>query len=78
MNKVYRVNEFADDAILSSLSAIKQAQSRRHLLTGTGSSPTILASQIEVCDLLLAEISGIRNILAGISNRRRGQFQDLG
>jgi hypothetical protein len=75
MNNVYPANEFAGDAILTSLSAIKQAQGRLHLLTSMGSSPTILASQIELCDLLLAEISGIRNHLVSISNRRRGHLQ---
>ena len=47
-----------------SLSAIRHAQIQLHHLTGTCTSPAMLASQIELCEVLLGEISGIRSSLA--------------
>jgi hypothetical protein len=53
-----------DCALRNSLSAIKQAHDRLHLLGGMCTTGTVLASQIELCDVLLVEISGIRSSLA--------------
>jgi hypothetical protein len=64
MTKNGHVNGFADGALWNSLSAIKQAQIRLHLLTGMRASPSVLASQIELCDVLLLEISDIHSGLA--------------
>jgi hypothetical protein len=60
-----------DGTLRNSLTAIKQAHIQLHVLTGMRPSPTVLASQIKLCDMLLIEISGIRSNLAReISNRR--------
>jgi hypothetical protein len=51
-------------ALRSSLSAIRQAQEGLHVLTGLGTTATVLVWQIELCDVLLVEISSIRSGLA--------------
>ena len=53
-----------DYALHDSLSTIKKAQVQMHRLTGMNTTPTVLASQIELCDVLLLEISGIHSNLA--------------
>jgi hypothetical protein len=72
MRKTGHVNGFSDGAFCNSLSAIKQAHIRLHHLTGMRTSPSVLASQIELCDVLLLEISGIRSGLAKDLKRTRG------
>jgi hypothetical protein len=72
MAKNRHVNGFADGALWNSLSAIKQAHVRLHLLTGMRASPSVLASQIELCDVLLLEISGIHSGLARDLNQTHG------
>jgi hypothetical protein len=62
----------------SSLSAIKQAHDQLHFLTGMCTTATVLASQIELCDVLLVEISGIRSSLAKDLNYTRGAPQPSG
>lgn len=64
MSKSGHANGLPGGVLWNSLSAIKQAHVRLHLLTGVRTSPTVLASQIELCDVLLLEISGIRSNLA--------------
>ena len=59
----------------SSLSAIKQAHDQLHLLTGVDTTATVLAWQIELCDVLLVEISGIRSGLAEDINHTRAAPQ---
>jgi hypothetical protein len=54
----------ADCVLWDSLNAIKQAQVQLHLLNGEGANPTVIASRIQLCDVLLGEISGIRTSLA--------------
>jgi hypothetical protein len=49
-----------DSAVRDSLSTIKEAQVQLHLLTCTSATTTLLASQIELYDMLLDEISGIQ------------------
>ena len=53
-----------DCAVRDSLSTIKQAHVRLHLLTGTCATAALLTSQIELYDLLLGEISDIHASLA--------------
>ena len=53
-----------DCSLHGSLSAIKEARVRLDVLTGMSTTATTLASQIELCDVLLIEISGIRSTLA--------------
>ena len=65
-------------ALRSSLSAIRQAQDQLHRLVGMGTTATVLAWQIELCDVLLVEISGIRSSLAKDLNYTRGAPQPGG
>jgi hypothetical protein len=55
----------ADNALLHSLSAIQSAKTQFHLLTASNLTPTILVSQIRLCDVLLREIRSIRYSLEG-------------
>lgn len=57
-------NKVFDGTVRDSLSTIKATQVRLHLLNGTCASAALLASQIELCDVLLDEISGIHTSLA--------------
>jgi hypothetical protein len=75
MRKNGHVNGFSDGELWNSLSAIRQAHIRLHLLTGMRTSPNVLASQIELCDVLLLEISGIRSSLARDLKQTRGPPQ---
>lgn len=72
MRKISDVSNSCECALRNSLSAIKQAHEQLHLLTGTGTTATALAWQIELCDVLLVEISGIRSSLAKDLNYTRG------
>ena len=64
MRKISDVSDSCECALGSSLSAIKQAHDQLRLLTGTATTATVLARQIELCDVLLVEISGIRSSLS--------------
>jgi hypothetical protein len=64
-----------DCELRSSLTAIRQAHDQLHVLTGMCTTATVLASQIELCDVLLVEISGIRSSLAKDLNYSRGATQ---
>lgn len=55
-----------------SLSAIKEAHIQLHLLTSSSTTPTALASRIQLCEVLLGEISGIRSNLAKSLKSRGG------
>jgi hypothetical protein len=72
MKRVNCENSFSDGALLNSLSAIKQAHNRIHFLTSMRASPSNLASQIELCDVLLAEISVVRTTLVKDLRQMRG------
>ena len=50
-------------ALLKSLKKIRAAKSRFHLLTSRGSTQAVLASQIELCNVLLEEIQSISSSL---------------
>ena len=64
MTKISVTGASFDCALRDSLSVIRQTQAQRDVLTGMASTPNVLASQIELCDILLVEISGIRDSLA--------------
>jgi len=66
MTKIDHINNSSDGTLRDSLGAIKHAQTKLRHLTRTCASPTVLASQIELCDVLLAEISGIHNNFSSI------------
>jgi hypothetical protein len=66
------VNKYRDGALRDSLSAIKQAYIQRHLLTAKCTTPTVLALRIELCDILLGEVSVIRTSLAKHLEHTRG------
>ena len=72
MRKISDVSDSCECALGGSLSTIKQAHDQLRLLTGTGTTATALAWQIELCDVLLVEISGIRSTLARDLNYTRG------
>jgi hypothetical protein len=72
MMKNGHANGFSDGVLWNSLRTIKQAHIQLDLLTGMRTSPTVLASQIELWDVLLVEISGIRSSLARDLKRTRG------
>jgi hypothetical protein len=57
-------NRRFDCAVRNSLSTIRETHVRLHLLTGTSATAALLASQIELYDVLLDEISGIHTSLA--------------
>lgn len=60
-----------DYALRDSLSVIKETHVQLHVLTGMTTTANVLASQIELCDILLGEISGIRSSLAKDIQRAR-------
>jgi len=64
MTKISDIGASVDCTLRDSLSVIRQTQAQRHVLTGMATTPNVLASQIELCDILLVEISGIRDSLA--------------
>ena len=53
-----------DGSFQNSLGIIREAYIQLHMLKGMSATAAVLASQIKLCDVLLAEISGIRNSLA--------------
>jgi hypothetical protein len=72
MRKFIGVNVPPDCVLGNSLSAIKHAHNQLHILTGLRASPTLLASRIQLCDMLLVEIAGIRSSLARDLKEMRG------
>ena len=58
----------SNNALLHSLSTIRAAKTKFHLLTASSSTPTVLVSQIRLCDILLGEI---RTISCGLERRMR-------
>lgn len=63
-----RVSSFSDKSfdysLRDSLNTIKEAHVQLHLMSGTSITAAALASQIELCDVLLVKISGIHTDLA--------------
>jgi hypothetical protein len=64
MKKNGYLAQSSDCALLDSLIAIRQAQLNLHRLTGMCTTASVLTSQIELCELLLVQISGIHDSLA--------------
>jgi hypothetical protein len=62
---------YFDSAFRASLNTIKQAHVQLHLLTDTRATPALLASQIELYDVLLDEIYDIHASLAKDLGRAR-------
>lgn len=73
MTKMSVIEAPFDCALRDSLSVIRQIHAQRHVLTGMASTPNVLASQIELCDVLLVEILGIRDSLAKDLGSRRAR-----
>jgi hypothetical protein len=59
-----KVSVFFDSSLQDSLGTIREAHIQLHMLKGMSTTPTVLASQIELYDILLGEISDIRTSLA--------------
>jgi len=73
--EIYRA-DLSQNAVLDSLSAIQAAKTKFHLLTASSLTPTVLVSQIRLCDVLLGEIRAIscrleRRISSRSMTRRR-------
>jgi hypothetical protein len=64
MTKISDLEMSFDCALRNSLSVIRQTQVQLHVLTDMTTTANVLASRIELCDVLLVEISGIRSSLA--------------
>lgn len=71
MTKISDIGPSFDGALEGSLSVIRQTHVQLHALTGMTTTANVLASQIELCDVLLVEISGIRSNLAKDLRRSR-------
>ncbi len=70
--EIHRAGIF-NNKLLHSLSTIQAAKTHLRLLTTSSSAPTVLVSQINLCDVLLGEIRAIRSSLEG---RLRHQVSD--
>jgi hypothetical protein len=57
--------EISSNKLLHSLSTIQAAKAQFHLLTANSLTPTVLVSQIRLCDILLGEIRTISCCLEG-------------
>jgi hypothetical protein len=64
MRKIDDLSDSFDVTFRDSLSTIKAARVRLHLLGGTCSTAALLTSQIELYDVLLDELSEIHSSLA--------------
>ena len=62
--------EISNNTLLHSLSTIQAAKTQFHLLTASSLTPTVLVSQIRLCDVLLGEIRTISWSLEGRMKRR--------
>jgi hypothetical protein len=62
--EIHRVELFTN-ALSHSLSTIEAAKTRFQSLTTSNSTPTVLISQIRLCDVLLGEIQAIQSRLEG-------------
>ena len=75
MTKMSVIGASFDDDLRDSLRLIRQTHAQRHILTGLASTPNVLESQIELCDVLLVEILGIRASLAKDLGTGRGRVR---
>jgi hypothetical protein len=58
------------NTLMRSLNTIQSAKTQLHLLTASGLTPTVLVSQIKLCDVLLGEIRTISSSLERPVKRR--------
>jgi hypothetical protein len=65
MEEIHQDDGVFNNQLLHSLSTIQTAKTQLRLLAMTNSTPTVLVSQIGLCDVLLGEIRAIRLSLAG-------------
>ena len=56
--EIHRAEQF-NNALLHSLRTIQAAKTQLHLFTASSPTPTVLVSQIRLCDVLLGEIEAI-------------------
>ena len=56
--EIHRAEQF-NNALLHSLRTIQAAKTQLHLFTASSPTPTVLVSQIRLCDVLLGEIGAI-------------------
>jgi hypothetical protein len=61
MAKISVLGTSFDCPLRDSLTVIRQIHVQLHVLTGMTTTPKVLASRIELFDVLLGEISGIRS-----------------
>jgi hypothetical protein len=71
MTKISDLGPSSDYALRESLSVIRETHVQLHVLTGMMTTPTVLASRIELYDALLLAISGIRSSLVKDLHRTR-------
>ncbi|HUO00387.1 MAG TPA: hypothetical protein VMU69_29675 [Bradyrhizobium sp.] len=71
MTKISDLGASSDCALRESLTVIRRSYVQRHVLKGRMTTPTVLASRIELCDALLLAISGVRSSLAEDLHRTR-------
>lgn len=61
----YGAEKSYQNALLGALRAIKAARKELHLQTVRDPTPSVLVSQIELCDILLREIRAVHVCLGG-------------
>ena len=66
-----------DGTLRDSLSAIRKAHLQIDLMTSPSTTATAIALQIQLCNMLLVEISGIRSCLANDLQHARGSPKQL-
>jgi hypothetical protein len=71
MTKFNGLRASFDCPLRDSLSVIREIHGQLHALTGVMTTADALASRIELCDVLLVEISSIRSSLAKDLQRTR-------
>ena len=71
MTKISDLRTSSSCPVSASLSIIRQTQVQLHALTDMTTTTNVLTTRIELCDVLLSEISGIRSSLAKDLRRTR-------
>jgi hypothetical protein len=71
MTKISGLGASVDCPLLDSLCVIREIHGQLHALTGVMTTANVLASRIELCGVLLVEISSIRSSLAKDLQRTR-------
>ncbi len=71
MTRISDLGTSSSCPVRDSLSIIRQTHVRLHALTDVTTTANVLTTRIELCDILLGEISGIRSSLAKDFRRTR-------